>query len=332
MAALYANHPYGIPIIGWEHEIAALDREDALSFYKRFYAPNNAILVIAGDVEPEEVRKLAEETYRQARAERRARTAAHRPQEPAAFRAGEGDARRPARRAHHRAALLSRAELRVGQAGRGRSARPLDAHRRHGLGQQDLQADGDRGQARRRMPAAGIPIQASIPAGSASMPSPPRTSPPRSSSKAIDAVIEELRAEGRHAGRARPRARLLYRRVRLHVRQPVAHGAPLRLAACHRHDASPMSRQWPDRLKRVTVEDIREAARKYLVDKNSVTGYLLPAPEHTSSIGEKPAHAPGQRQVVAVMARSSRLPLLLLRHGAGLAAAALSFGRASGRG
>ena len=32
MAALYANHPYGIPIIGWEHEIAALNREDALSY------------------------------------------------------------------------------------------------------------------------------------------------------------------------------------------------------------------------------------------------------------------------------------------------------------
>ncbi len=63
MAALYTNHPYGIPIIGWEHEIRALDREDALSFYKRFYAPDNAILVIAGDVEPEEVRKLAEETF-----------------------------------------------------------------------------------------------------------------------------------------------------------------------------------------------------------------------------------------------------------------------------
>ncbi len=54
--------------------------------------------------------------------------------------------------------------------------------------------------------------------------------------KAIDAVIEELTREGRHAGRARPRARLLYRRVRLHLRQPVAHGAPLRLAARHRHE------------------------------------------------------------------------------------------------
>src|SRR6476619_7477672 len=63
MAALYTKHPYGIPIIGWAHEVAALDRDDALSFYKRFYAPNNALLVVAGDVEPDEVKGLAEETY-----------------------------------------------------------------------------------------------------------------------------------------------------------------------------------------------------------------------------------------------------------------------------
>lgn len=62
-ATLYYSHPYGIPVIGWEHEIAKLDREDALTFYKHYYAPNNAILVVSGDVTPEEVRKLAEETY-----------------------------------------------------------------------------------------------------------------------------------------------------------------------------------------------------------------------------------------------------------------------------
>src|SRR5262247_356102 len=51
MAALYLNHPYGRPVIGWRQEIEKLDREDALAFYRRFYAPNNAILVIAGDVD-----------------------------------------------------------------------------------------------------------------------------------------------------------------------------------------------------------------------------------------------------------------------------------------
>jgi zinc protease len=50
--------------------------------------------------------------------------------------------------------------------------------------------------------------------------------------------------------------------------------------------------EWPERLRRVTVQHLRDVARKYLVEENSVTGYLLPAPEHTSSISAKPAHAP----------------------------------------
>ncbi len=62
-AALYLSHPYGIPVIGWEHEMAKLSREDALRFYKHYYAPNNAILVVAGDVTPEEVKRLAENTF-----------------------------------------------------------------------------------------------------------------------------------------------------------------------------------------------------------------------------------------------------------------------------
>jgi zinc protease len=63
MAALYLNHPYGRPVIGWHQEIEKLGREDALAFYKRFYAPNNAILVVAGDVDVNEVRPLAEQTF-----------------------------------------------------------------------------------------------------------------------------------------------------------------------------------------------------------------------------------------------------------------------------
>src|SRR3982751_811802 len=63
MAALYLNHPYGRPVIGWHQEIEKLSREDALAFYRRFYAPNNAILVIAGDVDASEVRPMVEKAY-----------------------------------------------------------------------------------------------------------------------------------------------------------------------------------------------------------------------------------------------------------------------------
>ena len=62
-AALYLNHPYRIPIIGWDHEVAALSVEDILAFYRRWYAPANAILVVAGDITAEELRPLAETYY-----------------------------------------------------------------------------------------------------------------------------------------------------------------------------------------------------------------------------------------------------------------------------
>ena len=64
-ATLFTHHPYGKPIIGWMHEIEGLNREDALAYYRRFYTPENAILVLAGDVTPDEVRKAAEGTYGQ---------------------------------------------------------------------------------------------------------------------------------------------------------------------------------------------------------------------------------------------------------------------------
>lgn len=62
-ASLFIHHPYGIPVIGWEPEIHALTYEDALAFYRTWYAPNNATLVIAGAVTADEVRPLAEQFY-----------------------------------------------------------------------------------------------------------------------------------------------------------------------------------------------------------------------------------------------------------------------------
>ena len=63
MAAQYLNHRYGVPVIGWKHEMESLELEDALSFYDLYYSPNNAVLVVAGDVDPAEVRSLADQYY-----------------------------------------------------------------------------------------------------------------------------------------------------------------------------------------------------------------------------------------------------------------------------
>jgi zinc protease len=82
MAALYLNHPYGRPVIGWRQEIEKLDREDALAFYKRFYAPNNATLVIAGDVDAKDVRPMVERTFGEIAVQPAIPARRLRPQEP----------------------------------------------------------------------------------------------------------------------------------------------------------------------------------------------------------------------------------------------------------
>lgn len=64
-AAVFSHHPYGTPIIGWSHEIEGLDRQDALAYYRRFYTPENAILIVAGDVDPADVHALALDSYGQ---------------------------------------------------------------------------------------------------------------------------------------------------------------------------------------------------------------------------------------------------------------------------
>ncbi|TQF79758.1 insulinase family protein [Elioraea sp. Yellowstone] len=79
---LYVNHPYGRPVIGWEHEIRAIPREALVAFHERYYGPGNAILVVQGDVTTDQVRRLAEVTY--GRLPRTGRVERRRPQEPPA--------------------------------------------------------------------------------------------------------------------------------------------------------------------------------------------------------------------------------------------------------
>lgn len=62
-AAQYLAHPYGRPVIGWPQEVAQLTLDDAMAFYRTYYAPNNAILVVAGDVTADALRQLAEKHY-----------------------------------------------------------------------------------------------------------------------------------------------------------------------------------------------------------------------------------------------------------------------------
>jgi zinc protease len=289
MAALYSNHPYGIPIIGWEHEIRALDREDALSFYRRFYSPENAILVVAGDVEPEEVRKLAERTFGKI--------------PPSGTMNGRA---RPVEPQHYAPVKVTLEDARAGRTTVQRyylapsyaSAAPGEAEALDLL--MRVAATGSVSQIYKRMViedkkaanAGGWYSDSGVDSGRLGFYAiAAKDVTAQDLEAAIDSVVASLREKGvtqdeLDRARASYLAEFVYTtdsqaRMARHYGWRLATGMTVT-------DVE----EWPDRLKRVTVDDVREAARKYLVDKNSVTGYLLPAPEYTSSVSEQPANAP----------------------------------------
>jgi zinc protease len=63
MAAAYKAHPYQWPVIGWFHDIQSLNREEFLKHYRRYYQPDNATLVVVGDIVPEEALKEIEAAF-----------------------------------------------------------------------------------------------------------------------------------------------------------------------------------------------------------------------------------------------------------------------------
>jgi zinc protease len=289
MAALYANHPYGIPIIGWEHEIEALDRTDALTYYKRFYAPNNAILIVAGDVEPDEVKLLAENTYGKLKANSELNGRA-RPKEPEHYapvkvtledpRAGRTTVQKYYLSPSYASAAPGEAEaldLLMRAAASGSVSRiykrlVIEGKRAANAGGWYSDSGLDSGRLGfYAIAAEGVSAE--------------------DLDAAIESVIEELRETGTTEDELdRARASYLAEFVYTSDSQSrMARQYGWRLSTGMTIEDV---EDWPERLKRVTVDDLRNVARKYLIDKNSVTGYLLPAPDYTGSIGEKPANAP----------------------------------------
>jgi zinc protease len=81
-ALLFRNHPYGKPVIGWQHEISQLNKQQVMAFYKKYYAPNNAIVTVVGDVNPDDVYQMAQDTYGKINASEYINAQRIRPQEP----------------------------------------------------------------------------------------------------------------------------------------------------------------------------------------------------------------------------------------------------------
>lgn len=278
MAALYQSHPYGVPIIGWEHEISELDRKDATDFYARYYAPNNAVLVVAGDVTPEEVKKLAEKTYGKIEAQHdRVRVA--RPKEPRHAapvrvtledpRAGSATVQRFYLAPSYGTAKDGEAEaldLLMKVAASGTTSRLYKSL----VVKQKKAANvggwyGATGLDSGRLGVYAVASEG-VPIGEVEA--------------AMDAVLTDIRDNG-ITQKELDRARNSY--IADHIygsdsQSRLARRYGWALAAGRTIDDV---ESWPQRLEKVTVEDVSRVARKYLNETQSVTGVLLPAKKAT---------------------------------------------------
>jgi zinc protease len=273
MAALYLNHPYGRPVIGWHHEIEKLDREDALAFYRRFYAPNNAILVIAGDVEAKDVRPMVERTFGEVAAQPAIPAQRLRPQEPVP--------------AAPRTVTLS--DPRVEQPGLRRyylvpSAATAAAGESPALDVlAQLMGNGVNSYLYRAL-VVDRPLAVSASAGYQGTSLDPTqfmisVSPkPGVEFAQIEQVIDSVIADvGQNTVRAedleRVKTQLIAEAIYAQDNQATLarwYGGALTTGL-----SIDDIRSWPDRIRAVTAEQVRDAAQKWLDKKRSVTGYLI---------------------------------------------------------
>jgi zinc protease len=273
MAALYLNHPYGRPVIGWRQEIEKLDREDALAFYKRFYAPNNATLVIAGDVDAKEVRSMAERTFGEVAPQPAIPVKRIRPQEPTP--------------AAPRTVTLS--DPRVEQPGVRRyylvpSATTAAAGESPALDVLAQLMGGGSNSYLYRALVVDRPLAVSASAGYQGTSldatqfmisvSPKPGVEFAQIEQVIDAVISDV---GKNAVRAedleRVKTQLIAEAIYAQDNQATLarwYGGALTTGLSIED-----IRSWPDRIRAVTAEQVRDAAQKWLDKKRSVTGYLI---------------------------------------------------------
>lgn len=286
-AALYQEHPYAVPVLGWPEEIAALEVADARSLYQRAYGPSNAIVLVAGDVSFEEALRLTEATYGQLPATprlqrraaqsdlpppttRRVTLSEARASSPTFFRAYRAPSAAAA--IGHEAAAIEVLARILAQGETSRLFQRLVREKSLAV----TTEGGYRGGTREGAQIAMFAIAA-------------RGIEPTAIEREIDAVIAEVVANGITD------AELDRARSVIEAKHTFESDAQLSLAMRY-GEALAIGRSitdiesFPDQLAAVTCADVQAAAAKLLLNEQSVTGWLLPAkPENRS------ATAPGGR-------------------------------------
>jgi zinc protease len=271
-AALYLNIPYGRPVIGWRHEMEQLTRDDAIGFYRRFYGPNDAVVVIAGDVAPDAALKLAQDTYGKV-APRTSIPPRLRPREPKPIAARSltlADPRVEIPIVQRDYLVPSFHTAKPGQS----EALEVLAH---------ILGAGSTSRLYRALVmdqkvaiAIGAWYESSVlddsKFGIYGSPKDGITLPQLETS--IDGVIADVAAKGITAEELdRTKTRLIADAVYAHDNQASMarwYGSALTTGATV-DDVT----HWPDRIRKVTAEEVQDAARQWLQKKRSVTGYLI---------------------------------------------------------
>jgi zinc protease len=274
-AMLYQNTHYGIPTIRWAHEMAELNRDDELAWYNRYYTPNNAVLVIAGDVTVDEVKKLTADTF--GKVPRRAEPGErHRAQEPPPLVA------RTVTMADARVAQPSvQREYLVPSYGSGpeKEALALDVL-------SDILGGGTTSRLYRTLVVdKGIAASAgawydgtaldatafglyAIPRGDISL---------EKLAGEVDTVIARIRDEGVSDDElARAKRHVLAEAI--YAQDRVSSLARIFGSSLTTGSTIADVQQWPSRIQNVTAADVQDVAKKYLDLRRSVTGYLTSAP------------------------------------------------------
>lgn len=274
--AIYLHHPYRIPTIGWEHEMEQLSTEDALDHYRTWYAPNNAVLVVAGDITAAQLKPLAEQYYGPI------------PSKPVPPR---NRVTEPARVA---AAHLEFRSPRVTQANWARSYLApsyTGGETKHVYALEVLEKIIGGGATSRLNRALVVEQKIALSAGAFYDPdrldlttfgfraSPRADVPVASIESAVEAEIEKLLAEGVTQEEVeRAKSRMIAEAV--YARDSLAGPANIFGAALAIGRTIADVEAWPERIAKVTVEDVNEAAKFVIRGRSAVTGVLLP--EHTS--------------------------------------------------
>ncbi|MCX2698405.1 MULTISPECIES: M16 family metallopeptidase [Ochrobactrum] len=299
-ATLFYNHPYRVPVIGWRQEMEKLSLKDAIDFYQQYYTPNNATLVIAGDVTPERVRDLVMKTW--AKIPKRAEVLPRdRPQEPVkhaarivtlhdervstpSFRISwlvpsyANEKRFPNVKKGDAPALDLLGEI-LGGSLRSRLYQELIV--KQGIASNTgASYDGD-----------------ALDDGTFSVYGSPQTGKTLAEvEKAVDAQVARIIKDG-VTQEELDQARNRFLKAVIFARDSQSGMARIYGSALSVGQNIEDIQKWPDLIKSVTVEQIRDAASRYLVKDQSVTSYLLPPDTEPENASENSNAAAGNAGV-----------------------------------